>query len=75
VFWRRRRTRSSRPATAREQLDEAYVLGRIDEGEYQRKRAVLEGTVAVNEALRPRRVRSRPAVRAAASRTNKKIED
>jgi hypothetical protein len=43
----------ARPATAREQLDEAYVLGRIDEPEYQRKRAVLEGVVdPVNEALK-----------------------
>jgi hypothetical protein len=42
----------ARPATAREQLDEAYVLGRIDEGEYQRKRAVLEGTAP--ESAQPR---------------------
>jgi hypothetical protein len=42
----------ARPATAREQLDEAYVLGRIDEGEYQRKRAVLEGVMP--ESAQPR---------------------
>jgi hypothetical protein len=42
----------ARPATAREQLDEAYVLGRIDEGEYQRKRAVLEGVAP--ESAQPR---------------------
>jgi hypothetical protein len=50
-----------RPATAREQLDEAYVLGRIDEPEYQRKRAMLEGVSLPEAATR--------------SRTNKKIED
>jgi hypothetical protein len=44
-----------RPATAREQLDEAYVLGRIDEGEYSRKRAVLEGsTVKQKPGPKPR---------------------
>jgi hypothetical protein len=42
----------SRPASAREQLDEAYVLGRLDEGEYQRKRAVLEGIAP--ESAQPR---------------------
>lgn len=43
-----------RPASAREQLDEAYVLGRVDEGEYQRKRAVLEGSVPESAQPRPR---------------------
>lgn len=50
-----------RPATAREQLDEAYVLGRVDEAEYQRKRQVLEGVaqplsegVSSEPAPRPR---------------------
>jgi hypothetical protein len=51
----------ARPATAREQLDEAYVLGRIDEPEYQRKRAVLEGVVP--ESAQPR------------SRAKKTVED
>jgi hypothetical protein len=44
----------ARPATAREQLDEAYVLGRIDEPEYQRKRAVLEGVVPESAQSRSR---------------------
>jgi hypothetical protein len=44
-----------RPATAREQLDEAYVLGRIEEGEYSHKRAVLEGsTVKQKPGPKPR---------------------
>jgi hypothetical protein len=45
----------SRPALAREQLDEAYVLGKIDEGEYQRKRAVLEGIAPPSAQPRARK--------------------
>jgi hypothetical protein len=44
----------ARPATAREQLDEAYVLGRIGEPEYQHKRAVLEGVPAPESDPAPR---------------------
>jgi hypothetical protein len=50
-----------RPPVARERLDEAYVLGQIDEAEYQRKRAVLEGIVP--ESAQPR------------SRAKKTVED
>jgi hypothetical protein len=45
----------SRPALAREQLDEAYVLGKVDEGEYQRKRAVLEGIAPPSAQPRARK--------------------
>jgi hypothetical protein len=51
----------ARPATAREQLDEAYVRGQVDEPEYMRKRAVLEGIVP--ESAQPR------------SRAKKTVED
>jgi hypothetical protein len=59
--WRRRPDAKQRPALARERLDEAYVLGQIDEAEYQRKRAVLEGIVP--ESAQPR------------SRAKKTVED